>query len=130
MAKEYLFVYGTLRKEFELSWKAAIAQQLLFVGTGNVNGTLYDLGDYPGAVKGGDAEILGDIFEIKDTSILEVLDVYEGEEYKREKESITLTTGKTIDAWMYCYFETTANRPVIRNRDYLDYLKNKTDRFV
>ena len=129
MSKTYLFVYGTLRKDFPLALKEVVAQDLLYIGTGKVNATLYDLGDYPGAVKG-DRELVGDVFEVRSEAVFPVLDAYEGEEYKRAKEAVKLSSGEILDAWMYWYTGTTTDEMRIQNDDYLHYLKNKKDRFV
>ena len=48
---EYLFVYGTLRKNYDLKLKDRVRHQLQYVGKAKVGAVLYDLGRYPGAIK-------------------------------------------------------------------------------
>lgn len=130
MNKALLFVYGTLRKDFSLPLKEAVASELLYIGTGRVKASLYDLGAYPGAVKEGNSEIVGDVFELRNETVLAVLDEYEGDEYRREIEAVKLSSGETVEAWMYWYKGTKTESMLIKNDDYLHYLKNKKDRFV
>ncbi len=49
----YLFVYGTLREGVEVPFKKKLAGDMEFVGRSQIQGKLYDIGDYPGAVKEG-----------------------------------------------------------------------------
>lgn len=130
MNKALLFVYGTLRRDFSLPLKEAVAGHLLYIGTGRVKATLYDLGAYPGAVKEGNSEIVGDVVELQSETVLAVLDEYEGDEYRRDVEAVKLSSGETVQAWMYWYTGNTNESTLIKNDDYLHYLKNKKDRFV
>lgn len=76
-----VFVYGTLR-ENEANDIGRAAQrsgtaQPRWLGRATVNGTLYDLGAYPGLVPDATAtEVCGDVFEI-DEALLPVLDKIE-----------------------------------------------------
>lgn len=108
----------------------AVANDLFFVGTGKVKATMYDLGKYPGAVRKGESEIVGDVFEVKNEAVFTVLDAYEGEEYKREKTAVKHSSGEIMEAWIYWYTGATTDAMLIKNDDYLHYLKNKKDRFV
>jgi gamma-glutamylcyclotransferase (GGCT)/AIG2-like uncharacterized protein YtfP len=47
---DYLFVYGTLRKEMNHPMYRALSRSAEWVGEANLQGRLYDLGKYPGAV--------------------------------------------------------------------------------
>lgn len=130
MSKTYLFVYGTLRRDFSLPLKAAVAGDMVYIGTGRVKARLYDLDAYPGAVKEGDSEIVGDVFELRNENVLAVLDEYEGGEYRREMEAVMVSSGEIVQAWMYWYTGTVTESMLIKEDDYLHYLKNKKDRFV
>ena len=46
--RDYLFVYGTLRKDIFNSARVLDAQHLAFVGEATFRGRLYDLGRYAG----------------------------------------------------------------------------------
>lgn len=109
-----------------------MSEELIFVGVGKIEATLYDLGNYPGAIKSEAAhQITGDVFEVKSSEkVFALLDDYEGDEYRREKVIVTLATGCETDAWIYWYIGNVKEEQRIKNNDYLEYLKNKKDRFV
>lgn len=47
----YLFVYGTLRQGVAVPFKKKIEEEMEYVGRSQITGKLYDIGEYPGAVK-------------------------------------------------------------------------------
>jgi gamma-glutamylcyclotransferase (GGCT)/AIG2-like uncharacterized protein YtfP len=123
---EYLFVYGTLRKEYDLKLKNRVAKELKYVGKAKVEARLYDLGTYPGAIKDKKSEVIGDVFLLSDSEkVLKFLDDYEGDEYERKKEKIKLRSGKLITAWLYWYKGLIKEERRIFYKDYLNYLKRK-----
>jgi len=73
---DYLFVYGTLRKNYDLKLKNKVASHLQYVGQGKVGASLYDIGRYPGAIRDSKgAEVIGDLFLLTDPErVLKVLD--------------------------------------------------------
>ena len=132
---EYLFVYGTLRKGVELPINKQIQKHLEWIGQAEMQGELFDIGEYPGAKQlSNDVEsfIKGDVFKILDQKVLKVLDDYEGfyanepdsSEYLRKDEMLELD-GKKIIVWLYWYNRSTDNKIRIRHKDYLEYLKTK-----
>ena len=133
---DYLFVYGTLRKAFNLHWFKQIEDDIQWLGLSEIRGALYDLGDYPGAVQEYNSVITGDVFRmIYPKKVLAILDEYEGYDstneiqslFVRQKESILLTNGKDIEAWVYWYNRSVKDKRRIYCKDYLDYIKkNKT----
>src|ERR1700755_2690681 len=48
---DYLFVYGTLRKDYNLKLKDRVKNELEYIGQAKVAASMYDIGRYPGAVK-------------------------------------------------------------------------------
>ncbi|MGB7264938.1 MAG: gamma-glutamylcyclotransferase family protein [Terracidiphilus sp.] len=111
---DYLFVYGTLLPGRVPRKIAPLAAKLRPVGEGFVRGVLYDLGRYPGAVPDPESKhrIAGTVMQLlDDTNLLSELDAYEGynpnapekSEYIREKQSVMLATGETIECWFYRY---------------------------
>lgn len=133
--KDYLFVYGTLRKGYDLKLKDKVGDDLRYVGQGKVGASLYDLGRYPGAVRSnrGD-EVIGDVFLLDDSPrVLRILDKYEGieedkplgSEFVRKKSRIKLRSGKSINAWVYWYNYSIQDRPKIKYKNYLSYIKKK-----
>ena len=71
----HLFTYGTLRSDPPPSLLDGCER----VGTGTVTGTLYDLGEYPALLLGGDDPVEGTIWRCP-TDRLPELDRYEGVE--------------------------------------------------
>src|SRR5688500_1310861 len=117
---EYLFVYGTLRKDYDLKLKNRIAKELKYVWKAKVGARLYDLGRYPGAVKDNTSEIIGDVFLLSDSEkVLKFLDDYEGEEYERKEEKVKLRSGELITAWIYWYKDLVKEERRIFYKDYL-----------
>ena len=131
MDKTYLFAYGTLRQAF--GWQAVkhVTGDMKFAGQGTIEGHLYDLGPYPAAVEGeGQNRITGDLYEVgRVGKVFAALDDYEGEEYRREKVKVKMDNGELRLAFVYWYTGETNGALLIEENDYLDYLKNKKDRF-
>ena len=128
----YLFVYGTLRRGYKLSIQSQVSKHLRYIGKAKVKAALYDLGAYPGAVKGdGSNEVVGDVFEVGSPElVLSFLDEYEGEEYQRVETRVRLRSGKWITAWMYWYKGEPQEKQRIYYKDYFNYLKNKKSAFI
>jgi gamma-glutamylcyclotransferase (GGCT)/AIG2-like uncharacterized protein YtfP len=133
---DYLFVYGTLRKNYDLKLKDQVKDKLQYVGQAKIGAVLYDLGRYPGAVKSkGEQEVVGDVFLLNDPArVLRILDKYEGipekaastAEFVRKKGRVRLRSGRQVMAWIYWYNRDPKERKPIRYKDYLNYLKNKS----
>lgn len=133
---EYLFVYGTLRKNYDLKLKNRVKNQLQYVGQAKVGAVLYDLGRYPGAIKSkGGEEVIGDVFLLTDPDkVLRILDKYEGipegggkdTEFVRKKGRVQLRSGQPVNAWIYWYNARPKDKIKIRYKNYLNYLKNKS----
>ncbi len=133
---EYLFVYGTLRKNYDLKLKDRVRHHLQYVGQAKVGAALYDLGRYPGAIKSsGGEEVIGDVFLLTDPDrVLRVLDKYEGipegggkdTEFVRKKGRVQLRSGQSVNAWVYWYNAKPKDKIKIRYKNYLNYLKNKS----
>lgn len=131
---EHLFVYGTLRKGYDLKLMEKVKSLIRYIGQGKVNADLYDLGRYPGAIRSsGGKEVIGDVFELGDPKkVLLTLDKYEGieenesaSEFVRRKSRVKLRSGQMITAWVYWYNFDPANKVRIKQKNYLNYLKNK-----
>jgi gamma-glutamylcyclotransferase (GGCT)/AIG2-like uncharacterized protein YtfP len=143
---DYLFVYGTLRKNYDLKLKNRVRDDLQYVGQAKVGASLYDLGRYPGAIKSNKGqEVIGDVFLVNEpVRVLKILDKYEGvadegakaaakgtkaaarPEFVRKKSRVRLRSGKNINAWIYWYNFDPKDKRRIRYKDYLNYLKNKS----
>ena len=78
---DLLFVYGTLMNNIQSNIAGYLHQNSDFVGEGSLQGRLYDLGNYPGAIYDmqADSRVYGHMFRIFDPeNMLKRLDFYEG----------------------------------------------------
>ncbi len=102
----HLFAYGTLQPGLAPLEIAPVVEKLRPVSEGFLFGKLYDLGSYPGAVIDPASAwlVYGTVFELpEDTGILPKLDAYEGPEYVRIEQLVTLVAGKVLTCWVYDY---------------------------
>jgi gamma-glutamylcyclotransferase (GGCT)/AIG2-like uncharacterized protein YtfP len=126
-----LFVYGSLRRQFE---GHALLERLgaRYIGRASVPGRLFDLGRFPGAIKTNvvhepgqrlnssqvnatpepaeQPRVLGEIFQLRNPQrALSLLDQYEGLRpsplvrslYARELVEATLEDGERVVTWIY-----------------------------
>jgi gamma-glutamylcyclotransferase (GGCT)/AIG2-like uncharacterized protein YtfP len=111
---EYLFTYGTLQPGHAPVAIASAAARLKPIGEGHIRGTLYDFGFYPGAILEANSgrKIYGAVYELPgDPTILARLDDYEEcipeapalSQYLRILHPVELTTGETLNCWIYAY---------------------------
>jgi gamma-glutamylcyclotransferase (GGCT)/AIG2-like uncharacterized protein YtfP len=59
----HVFVYGTLRKGQERDINR-LRPAPIFIGNSQINGTLYNLGSYPGVRLGGAQGVQGEVYQI------------------------------------------------------------------
>ena len=129
MTTEYLFVYGTLRKDFEQNLMHTFGDAATFVDFGEIEGVLYDLGTYPGAAKGSAKSFIrGEIFAVNSDVVFPVLDEYEGEEYIHDKVAVKTDSVREIKAFVYWFDGNVSEAQRIQEDDYLLYLKNRKER--
>lgn len=125
-----VFVYGTLRRGFPHSMATFLAEAARFLGEGTVQGTLVNLGSYPGLSLLGDTAVRGDLYEFPPESAaegLERLDAYEGcgprdprpHEYRKDSVEVLLVDGTTLKASVYLLNGPSARFEVIESGDYL-----------
>jgi len=134
---DYLFVYGTLRKGFEIPVQKRISGDIEWLGLSEIRGKMYDIGDYPAALplqRHEKSVIRGEVIKIKHPAkVMKLLDRYEGydpkklerSEYYRDKQKLVLENGQKIEAWVYWYNFPVDGKKRIRHKDYLNYLKKK-----
>lgn len=134
--KDYIFVYGTLRKDSKNQMYYILARYADFIGEGRFMGKLYNIGEYPGAVSSNDPDdvVRGEVYALRDPKqVLRVLDDYEGcgqddpspTEFRRERVLISLENGEKINAWIYIYNRPTDGLKVIPSGDYSQLIKLK-----
>jgi gamma-glutamylcyclotransferase (GGCT)/AIG2-like uncharacterized protein YtfP len=126
---DYLFVYGTLRSAARHPAHRLLAQGAERVGTGRLQGRLFEVAGYPGAVPSADPaeEVIGEIYRLTDpAAVLAGLDDYEEaaerfpapREYRRERAAVRLEDGRKIKAWVYLYNRSTERLKPIPGGDY------------
>lgn len=114
MNNDYLFVYGTLRKAAAKPMHRVLAQHGDYLAEGSMQGRLYDLTAYPGAVLSDNPaeRVHGEIYRLTNPEqALPALDHYEGcspdfaqpQEYIRTRLAIQLSDGDTVSAWVYVF---------------------------
>lgn len=133
-AVELIFVYGTLRKEVATNRRAVLVSHCEFYSHGYMQGNLYDLGGYPGALVSDDKadKVFGELHKIIEVdAVLPQLDEYEQctdrfpkpHEYIRKKLPIRLTQGAEVTAWVYVFNHDISTLTKIESGDYVSYIK-------
>ena len=111
-SSNYLFVYGTLRRNHAPSEVADIMKSLEFVSEGTAPGYVVDFGDYPGAVfePHSTSVVQGEVFKLpKSPQILKKLDRYEEFQPSRPRQSLFIreiatvetSNGEQLNCWVY-----------------------------
>ncbi len=112
MRKEYLFVYGTLKRDFNHPMHKILEKYALFAGEGFVYGKLYKISWYPGlklSLHKKD-KVYGEVYLLKNPKkVFEILDRYEEcvsvnrfGEYKRIK-TLSYVENRKVKVWVYEY---------------------------
>lgn len=111
-----IFVYGTLRRGGSNHFRMAEAE---FVSAGTVNGRLYQIDWYPGLVLDASADMVtGEIYQVP-LSVLDDLDRFEGEEYRRLKTAVLLPGGEAVSAWVWEWLGPVDESRRVRGGDWL-----------
>jgi len=111
---DYFFFYGTLIPQFAPEQLREVLAGFQLVGEGWVRGTLYDFGNYPGAVfnESAQSRVFGRVYRAAcDDLQLAELDRYEGfdqlspeaGEYIRCRREVTLANSSVVECWTYDY---------------------------
>ena len=92
---DLLFVYGTLRSEFDNRYACQLRAEATFVRRAKVPGSIYRVEHYPAFRPQPEREVQGELYRLHTPEVtLAVLDEYEGEEFER-----VVVKG----AWIYQY---------------------------
>ena len=92
---DLLFVYGTLRSEFDNRYARLLRKEAAFLRRATVPGSIYRVEHYPAFRPQPDGEVHGELYRLNTPeATLAVLDEYEGEEFER-----VVVNG----AWLYQY---------------------------
>lgn len=117
-----LFVYGQLRRGDIGYRRLGLEECTRWLGPARVHGLLYDIGDYPAFVPGGEGIVHGGVLAFDEAALWSVLDDYEDcdparpalSEYRRTEVDL-LDGGR---AWVYVYNSPIQDRPVIAGGTY------------
>ena len=128
----HIFVYGTLMTGFQNPNALYLHQNSLFISNGFLKGEMYDIGHYPGVILRGDTIVHGEIFQLKDETILHKLDFYEGctddfekpYEYVRQLVEVN-NSGGAITCWIYVYNWRVKALNKIETGDYKSHISRK-----
>ena len=121
--KRYVFVYGTLRKGQERDIND-LQPAPIFKGNSQINGTLYDLGSYPGVRLGGLTWVRGEVYQITselEKKLDEIEEVWpqQSAEYVR-RDVVVQCVGAVFDCLVYEVGEVrTFGRAVITSGDWV-----------
>lgn len=113
-----LFVYGQLRRGEIGHQRLGLEHRTAWLGEARIQGTLYDFGDYPGLIPGGDGIVHGELLAFADPALWGPLDDYETcdpespetSEYRRIELALI---DRRDRAWTYVYNRPVADRAVI-----------------
>ena len=109
-----LFVYGTLMKAAQHERHAFLALRGRFLSNGSIQGNLFFVTTYPGAILSSAAQdtVDGEVYELEyPEESFATLDDYEEcssrfaepTQYVRQRVQVTLPNGKAMEAWTYLY---------------------------
>jgi gamma-glutamylcyclotransferase (GGCT)/AIG2-like uncharacterized protein YtfP len=133
MSQEYIFVYGTLKRDASNKISHRLANYAEFVGDATYRGKLYKIGSYPGVIPSYDPDdmVHGEVYLLHQANIaLSFLDQYEEfgqefpqpNEYIRQKQAVMLKNQNPISAWVYVYNRPTENLPLIKPANFVPQL--------
>ncbi|MEY6432676.1 gamma-glutamylcyclotransferase family protein [Thioalkalicoccus limnaeus] len=111
-----VFVYGTLRRG-QVNHRRLSGHPLLGEHRTDPCFSLYDLGAYPGLVRGGATPVCGEIYLVN-ARTLRYLDRLE--DYPRLYSRI-LIPSPWGQSWVYCYRGMVRHRPLIPSGDWLEW---------
>lgn len=124
---DMIFVYGTLRsgERADLA-KSSHQFDVARVGNDVINGKLYHLGAYPGVMTPAYPEpvvfdyskplVHGEVFLVLNTSIMALLDAYEGYPTLYDRVQVPTARGKTV--WVYIYNHPVTSDQLIEGGDW------------
>ena len=127
---QYLFVYGTLRGAARHTMHKVLQQYARLLGPATLQGRLYQVAHYPGAVLSDDPAqlVVGELYQlIQHEPALAALDEYEEcsaqfalpHEYRRQVAAVMLTSGERVNAWVYLYNRSCENLALIVSGDFM-----------
>jgi len=99
---DLLFVYGTLRSEFDNRYARLLRKEATLVGRATVSGSIYRVSHYPAFRPEPAGEVHGELYRLnRPEATLKALDEYEGPEYER----VIVGDASFNQFWIYRYKE-------------------------
>ena len=128
MNKHLVFVYGTLRSGSPQSMSVRFPNSK-FIAVAKVNGSLYDLGAYPGLlVNESKSPVTGEVYEVDDETLNRLDDFESSSDYWRKQIEISLGNHTSM-CWTYePNPESYSLDTLIKSGDWIEFTKTKTDR--
>ena len=127
--EEYIFVYGTLRRDCGNDLHRLIARNSDYVGMASYQGQMFQVAEYPGIIPSANPadKVVGELYLLSNTvKLLNVLDEYEEYETDRPEESLFIREqvevtlkGKKITTYAYIYNRPTDPKTRIASGDYM-----------
>jgi len=132
MNPNYIFVYGTLRRDANSEMHQLLAKYAEFVDDATYQGKLYKIDYYPGAVPSDNPSdaVQGEVYRLHQADVaLLLLDQYEEfgpefpepNEFIRKKQSVLLKNGCTVAAWVYVYNHPISSLELIKPANFIQY---------
>lgn len=133
---QYLFVYGTLRRDGQHEMYRLLSRYADFVGKATYRGRLYLIDDFPGATPSSDPSdiVRGEVYRLESPKLLlDRLDEYEEYDpkapdrslYRRELAEVRVNDGRRLRAWIYLYNRPTERLRSIPSGDFVDVQRPK-----
>ena len=126
--EQYLFVYGTLRKEARRPAHQLLVQDATYAGRASIPGRLYDLGRFPAAVISNNASdrVTGELYRLESPGgTLAQLDAYEGNEFQRKSVIVEGEKKIQIRCWIYVFTGKVSEAKRIPSGDYVAFLRQR-----
>lgn len=128
---DYLFVYGTLRKEAGHPMHRVLIRYATLVDEAVLQGRLYNLGSFPGVIlsERPEDQVYGEIYRLRrKDQVFQILDRYEGcvetaPYFHRVQREVRLRGGEVISTWLYLYNRLVERYLRIPSGDYLTFLR-------
>lgn len=99
---DVLFVYGSLRSEFDNPYAQFLRETAELLGRAAVRGSIFPIGRYPGYRNEPHGTVHGELWRLRDPeATLSALDEYESFDYQRA--IVPVIEGSVSEAWIYVY---------------------------
>jgi gamma-glutamylcyclotransferase (GGCT)/AIG2-like uncharacterized protein YtfP len=101
--RSHLFVYGTLRSWYHNRYARMLRKNSVLLGPARMQGRLYRVRMYRAIRRSRDPvdQVTGELYRLRDLSILSFLDEYEGPRFPRVLRTAHLEDGTSRVTWVY-----------------------------